>query len=443
MNRLLMTLTISLFLLNLCLGQIPKKAFPLTNSLSDLWHNGETEKAIESSMELYRLYPPMFIERIHNTLAQQLQNDSKLYGQKYLEQLLLKKNDEISNIISPIYLWSKSINAKDENDLKEILEELNSILRDSSNYKSKTERYCLLILQELDKKNTLDVKTKEKILQKNINNLEAYPYINKVMVGRSEGEKRAWHRYLLAYSYNYLYTIKPNAAEYLKKASDYSPDLNDRQYKHAYFYDAALLTGNTREFGFQSKYQKYLVENNRNSDALALLSDIAFGNPSDYNIKTLREFYEKLKYSNPFSDYWTNYIHEKGKPVPKLKIQFEKEELDLTKEPNNWIYIDVWGTWCSPCREELPALQSFFDENTKSSNSKLKVYTFSFGSQNLLEFMTENKYTFPVSEIDKQTNDLFEVSGYPTKILISPQGNFIKIPFGVDWKIYIKNYTMM
>ena len=39
---------------------------------------------------------------------------------------------------------------------------------------------------------------KKKILQKNINNLEAYPYINKVMVGRSEGEKEHgtdiyWH----------------------------------------------------------------------------------------------------------------------------------------------------------------------------------------------------------------------------------------------------------
>ncbi|ADQ80019.1 alkyl hydroperoxide reductase/ Thiol specific antioxidant/ Mal allergen [Paludibacter propionicigenes WB4] len=443
MNRILMTLTFSLFLLNLCLGQIPKEAFPLTDSLSDLWHNGETEKAIESSLELYRLYPPMFIESIHNTLAQQLQNDPKLYGQKYLEQLRLKKNDEISNIISPIYLWSKSINEKNENDLKEILKELNSILKDSSNYKSETERYCLLILQELDKKNAIDAKNKEIILHKNINNLEAYPYVNKVIVGRSEGVKRAWHRYLLAYSYNYLYTVKPNVAEYLKKASDYSPDQNDRQYKHAYFYDAALLTGNTREFGFQTKYQKYLVENNLNSEALDLLSDIAFGNPSDYNIKTLREFYEKLKYNRLFTDYWANYIHKKGKPVPKLKIRFEKEELDLTKEPGKWIYIDVWGTWCSPCVKELPELQSFFVENNKSSNSRLEVCTFSFSSQNLSEFMTKNKYTFPVSEIDKRTNDLFEVSGYPTKILISPQGNFIKIPFGVDWKIYIKNYTMM
>lgn len=443
MNRLLLTLTFSLFLLNLCLGQIPKEAYSLTNSLSDLWYNGETEKAIESSLELYRLYPPMFIERIHNTLAQQIQNDSKLYGQKYLEQLLLKKNDEISHIISPIYLWSKSINAKNENDLKEILEELKSILKDSSNYKSETERYCLLIIQELDKKNAIDDKNKEIILQKNINNLETYPYIDKVMAGRQESEKRAWHRYLLAYSYNYLYTVKPNVAEYLKKASDYSPDLNDRQNNNAYFYDAALLTGNTKEFGFQKKYQKYLVENNRNSDALDLLSDIAFGTPSDDNVIALREFYENLKYNIPFTDYWANYFHKKGKPVPKLKIQFEKEELDLSVKPNIWIFIDVWGTWCGPCIKELPELQSFFEENIKMNNSKLMIYTFSFGSKNLSDFIAKNKYTFPVSEIDKQTNDLFEISEYPTKILISPEGNFIKIPFDVDWKTYIKNYILI
>ncbi|CAD0008114.1 TlpA family protein disulfide reductase [Flavobacterium chungangense] len=442
MNKILMTLAIGLSTFSLCMGQIPKEAFALTNSLSDLWRNGETETAVESSVKLYHLYPPMFINRIHNTLAQQLQNAPRLYGQQYLEQLLLKENNKINTIITPIHLWSKSMEATNENDLKGILEDLNSILKDSANYDSKTERYSLLILQELERKNAIDIKSKEKILNKNITSLESYPYILKIKADRLDGEKRAWYRYLLAYSYNYLYSINPKE-EYLKKASDYSPDLNDWLNKHAFFYEAALLTGNTREFGFQTKYQKYLTENNRNTEALNLLCNIAFTNPSDSNIKSLREYYEKLKYELPFSDYWTTYIHKMGKPVPKVKIKYENEELNLTEKPKNWIYIDVWGTWCSPCREELPELQSLFTANSSNKNSKLRIYTFSFGSQNLLAFMNDNKYTFPVSEVDKQTNDLFEVSGYPTKILISPEGNFIKIPFSLDWKTYIKNYTLM
>lgn len=443
MKKLILTLAINLLILSTNIAQIPPEAFPLTNSLSGLWHNGEIDKAIESSLELYRLYPPMFIDRIHNTLAQQLEDDSQQYGLKYLEQILSEENQEINKIITPIYLWSKAIVAKNEQELMSIKQELKNLQNDSSNYESKLERYSLLILSELDKKNAIDNEYRVEIVNKNISSLETYPNIIQIVKDRKESEKRAWHRYLIAYCYDYLYSNLSNKEEYLKKASDYSPDLNDRLNKSAYFYDAALLTGNPRQIGYKSKYQKYLLDNNRESKALNLLSEITFGEPSDYNITSLKELYKNTKKEESFNTYWESYVHNKGKTVPQITIQFENELLDLTQKPKSWIYIDVWGTWCSPCREELPELQSLYSENQQVDNSKFKIYTFSFGSQNLSDFMTENNYTFPVSEIDKQINDLFEVSGYPTKILISPEGNFIKIPFGVDWKTYIKNYTQM
>ncbi len=443
MKKLILTLTINLLIFSTNIAQIPPEAFPLTNSLSGLWHNGEIDKAIESSLELYRLYPPFFVDNIHNTLAQQLENDPNHYGLKYLEQLLNKENQDINKIITPIFLWSKAIVAKEEQKLISIKQELKNLQNDSSNYESKSERYSLLILKELDKKNAADNEFRVEIIDKNIRSLKSYPNILQIVTDRKESEKRAWHRYLIAYCYDYLYSNVSNKEDYLKKASDYSPDLNDRLNKRAYFYDAALLTGNPRQIGYKSKYQKYLVDNNRISEALSLLSEITFGEPSDFNVTSLKELYKNTQNNEPFNIYWGNYIHNKGKTVPQIKIQFEKEILDLTKKSGNWIYIDVWGTWCSPCRKELPGLQSLYSENQQVENSKLKIYTFSFGSQNLSEFMTENNYTFPVSEIDKQTNDLFEVSGYPTKILISPDGNFIKIPFGVDWQTYIKNYTLM
>lgn len=445
MKKTVLTLITSLLVFSISVAQIPEEAFPLTNSMHDLWHNGNTDKAIVSSLELYRLYPPFFIDNIHHTLAQQLENDPKLYGHTYLEQLFLKNNEEINKIISPIYFWSKAINAKNEEDLKQIGVILNGMLADTTNYKAQTERYSLLILQELDKKNAIDAVSKEKILRKNILNLKAYQYINQIPSGRSEGEKRAWHRYLLAYSYDYLYrlNLQPNSEEYLQNASNYSPDLSDRQFSNAYFYDASVLTGNTKHFGFQTKYLKYLISNNRNIEALDLLSSITFNDPTDKNIKSLREQYENSKNIKPFSEYWRTFINKMGKPAPKIKIKFENETLDLTNKTNNWIYIDVWGTWCSPCVKELPALQAFFEKNKNNTDSNIKIYTFSFKSQNLKDFLNKNSYTFPVSEIDKQTNDLFEVLGYPTKLLISPDGYFIQIPFNTDWKMYLKNYTLM
>ena len=54
--------------------------------------------------------------------------------------------------------------------------------------------------------------------------------------------------------------------------------------------------------------------------------------------------------------------------------------------------------------------------------------------------MTKNKYSFPVAEINDKVISALNISSYPTKILITPQGNYLKIPIGVDWKKYIENY---
>lgn len=439
MNRL--TLFIYILLLNISYAQTPIDASTLSNSFTDLLINGDTDNAVEVSMKLYNISPSSFIKNIHIEVAQQIQNDSNKYGEKYLEKLLLQKNEKINSIILPIHLWSKSIATSEENKLKKIVEELNLLVNKNSTYDSESARYCLLILQELDKKKVIDEENKEKILKKNIENLEQYPFLNKITFEKSEGIKRASHRYLLAYSYNYLFILKPDVEGYLKKASEFSPDTNDQKHKVAYFYDAALLTGNIDEFGFQYKYLKYLIDNNRTIEAFNLISEITFSNPTDENLKYIKNFYQQLKKTESFEEYWKNYFNEKGRNVPKIKIEFKKESLDLRNEINHWIFIDFWGTWCSPCLKELPKLQSFFDKN--KGNNKIKIYTLSFESNNLIEFLNKNKYTFPVSEIDKTTNDLFNITSYPTKILISPEGNYVIIPNDVDWEIFIKNYTLM
>jgi thiol-disulfide isomerase/thioredoxin len=438
-----MTLAIASLFLNLSFSQIPQEALALTNSLPGLWLNGETEKAIESSLELFRLSPPFYTERIHNTLALQLANDAKRYGQEYLEQLFRRKDEAINLIIMPMLLWSKAMEARNENELDKIVKDLNILLADSTNYNSRTGRYYLLTLKELDKKGAIDAKSREQVLQKITGNLKAFSSTIEAETGRSAMEQRAWHRYLLAYSYYSLYTTNPDNEEYLKNASDYSPDLNDMQNRQGYFYDALLITGDTDEIGYRHLYKEYLSESNRDTEALKIMCEITFGDPSENNLKSLQTLHRKSGIAEPFSNYWTNYINKMGKPVPLVRFEFDTSELNLAKRTDSWIYMDIWGTWCAPCREELPELQLFYVENKTDNNSNLEIFTLSFGSQNLKEFMTDNKYTFPVAEIDKKTSDLFEVTGYPTKILITPDGYYVKIPFGTDWKMYIRNYALL
>lgn len=444
MKKLLMILCLTSMISHSVIAQIPKEVIPLVNSLSRLWYNGEIEEAIETSLELYRLYPPMLIEKIHNSLSQQV-NAQEKNGKSsvFLEQLHRENNEEINEIIKPIYLWSKVKNTVKSDSLITIIEDLRSVLTDSSNQKTQAEKYCLLVLKELDSKQFADQSIKKELLLKVISNLESFPYIKQKVNDRRVKEERARNRHLLAYSYYYFYLNFEKKEEHFSLASEYSPDQSDQSVVPSYFYDAALLTGNTEQFGYKMEYYEYLKTNNKTQKALNLLTEIAFCEPSDGNILELRSCYKVVEANESFEDYWLKFIYSSTQTVPQVKIDYPDEVLDLSKKPGSWIYIDVWGTWCSPCIAELPDLQEFFVENSQNTDSNLKIFTFSFRSQNLLSFMTANEYTFPVAEVDDQIVDAFHVSGYPTKILITPEGNYLKIPFGTDWVMYIKNYLLL
>jgi thiol-disulfide isomerase/thioredoxin len=63
-------------------------------------------------------------------------------------------------------------------------------------------------------------------------------------------------------------------------------------------------------------------------------------------------------------------------------LNFEQFEPTLHRQTDTLYLINFWATWCAPCREELPAIQSM-DEKYK--NSKFKVILVSLDFPNQLE----------------------------------------------------------
>lgn len=444
MKKTWMVLMVGLLLSVFAKAQVPGEAFPLVNSLSGLWTSGKTEAAVDSTIRLNQVYPPLLIECLHNSLAQYVKQERFRHNaDDYLEALIKRNNPGVNRIIKPLYVWSKTIANSDRVQLEKRFSEMVQVLGDSSDYETNAERYALLMLNEPTVQQLIDKGAREKLLLAVIRNLERYTNLTIQVKNRNEMEKRAWNRYLLAYAYYSRYTLFDRKEEYLLKASQYSPDEQDVQVKAAYFYDAALLTGNVQQIGFQQEYLNYLTGDHRTTEALALQTEITFNAPTDQNLKALKDVYALEPSQIPFTEYWHRYFNQKSKKVPSLKINYVEGTLDLTKNRDHWVYVDVWGTWCSPCVEELPTLQAYFVANSMKPISSLKIFTFSYSSVNLGAFMKEKGFTFPVFEIDKKINDAFEVSSYPSKLLISPEGFYIKIPFNADWRMYIKNYSLL
>lgn len=238
-----------------------------------------------------------------------------------------------------------------------------------------------------------------------------------------------------------LYELNDNI-EHLQQASDFSINHDDETYANFNFFDAVLIKGSTTSPNYKIDYFKYLKKENKLKEAFQLMSEIAFTYPNEKNLSLLKNLHDTLSTETNFEDFWLNYFNTLAEDIPAKEKVFNTLATGLSEEDENkWILLDFWGTWCSPCLDELPTLQKFHEENEISKNSKLKIHTLSYASRKLDKFMEKNSYTFSVHEINNGVVELFKVKKYPTKLLISPQGKYIELS-SENWSSKAKNYML-
>jgi peroxiredoxin len=86
--------------------------------------------------------------------------------------------------------------------------------------------------------------------------------------------------------------------------------------------------------------------------------------------------------------------------------------------------VQVWGTFCLPCRQEHPALQDFF--NKARSMNKVQVLSVSVDGDRsgTMSYMKDKGFTFPVIMDSELQVRLFPEGGLPETWVIGPDGRW-------------------
>jgi peroxiredoxin len=101
------------------------------------------------------------------------------------------------------------------------------------------------------------------------------------------------------------------------------------------------------------------------------------------------------------------------------------------------LLLNVWATWCDPCREEMPSFERLFRDYRERGLRIAAVSIDEPGSEELIrDFVRENGLTFdilhdPNSAIMRQ----YQVRGVPETFLISSRGEIIATRFAADWSL--------
>tara|TARA_B100000795_G_scaffold20497_1_gene13685 strand:+ start:2948 stop:3469 length:522 start_codon:yes stop_codon:yes gene_type:complete len=134
-------------------------------------------------------------------------------------------------------------------------------------------------------------------------------------------------------------------------------------------------------------------------------------------------FYKGLNNSNTYAPKIND---EKKMPIFKAKDFISNNYLDSEKvfEENIYYIINIWASWCMPCRKEHPLLM----ELSKSQSIKLIGLNYKDNPNNAKKFI--NDFGNPYSQIliDKEgiLSIEFGAYGVPETFLIDKNKNIIK-----------------
>ncbi|WEG13662.1 TlpA disulfide reductase family protein [Pullulanibacillus sp. KACC 23026] len=105
----------------------------------------------------------------------------------------------------------------------------------------------------------------------------------------------------------------------------------------------------------------------------------------------------------------------------------------LTDFKGDIVIVNFWATWCTPCQNELPVLNKFYNEHKKQKTVILGINATSTekDQQHVITFSKNNRINYPILLDTKgRYSDLFQVKGYPTTYFIDSRGIIKKIYVG-------------
>jgi peroxiredoxin len=114
-----------------------------------------------------------------------------------------------------------------------------------------------------------------------------------------------------------------------------------------------------------------------------------------------------------------------GAPVPAYtSMSLAGDSVALADQRGKVVLLNVWATWCHPCREEIPELRTLHDRYRSRGLELIGVSVDAQGNEDgIREFMKEFQMAYPIwLDPDERVSTQFLVIGVPATFLIDRSG---------------------
>lgn len=116
---------------------------------------------------------------------------------------------------------------------------------------------------------------------------------------------------------------------------------------------------------------------------------------------------------------------EVGLPVPAYAtMSLDGDSVSLAAQRGKVVLLNVWATWCHPCRTEIPELRAIHAKYQAQGLELIGVSVDTDGTDDTIRgFMKDFQMTFPIwRDPDERVSTQFLVVGVPATFLIDREG---------------------
>ena len=112
-----------------------------------------------------------------------------------------------------------------------------------------------------------------------------------------------------------------------------------------------------------------------------------------------------------------------GAPAPSFTLAARGgQNVSLTQYKGQVVMLNFWASWCGPCRQEMPLLESIYRKYNKMGFTMIGVNV-EPDSNAANDWLKATPVSFPILyDRDSKVSKLYDVAGMPSTVIIDRSG---------------------
>ncbi len=106
-------------------------------------------------------------------------------------------------------------------------------------------------------------------------------------------------------------------------------------------------------------------------------------------------------------------------------LDTDGDRVGLSQYRGKTLFINLWATWCPPCRAEMPHISSLYEKVQGNDSIKFLMIALDDDFSKSIQFVEDKGFSFPIVHAAYGLNPSLQSQAIPTTLVVNPEGEIV------------------